>query len=303
MYGFVPMEHNARFETKIVNGIEREYLVADGLVSKKFPFANEILERDGEKAQSMELIWETLDGNYVADLDEYVITNAEFDALCFLGDSHRPAMIGGAIQKYSFKPIKFEVKALMDEYKQELLEGGKNLSDKVEVKDNEVVEPVVVEETVVEVVTYTQEQYDEMQTKLTESATALAEMTDKFNTLQEKFDSVEQELTGTQIAFGLLEKEKNTIAQEVGALKEFKSQVETKEKSEYVNSVSNLTRNEKKEILDNVDKYSIDTLKEEVAKVVGMKSIQFSTTEVIRDVIVNTDETDAQKSYSKYLKG
>ena len=129
MYGFIPEDNNARFEMKTVNGVEREYLVADGIIVNKFAKAKEILDRDSEKGQSMELVRETLDGYYEKKDDQFVITSAEFDALCILGDSKIPAMVGGAIEKIQFTAMKFELQELINELKLELKneKGGNGL--------------------------------------------------------------------------------------------------------------------------------------------------------------------------------
>lgn len=129
MYGFIPEDNNARFEMKTVNGVEREYLVADGIIINKFAKAKEILDRDSEKGQSMELVRDTLDGYYEKKEDQFVITSADFDALCILGDSKIPAMTGGAIEKIQFTAIKFELQELINELKLEMKneKGGNGL--------------------------------------------------------------------------------------------------------------------------------------------------------------------------------
>jgi hypothetical protein len=126
MYGFVPEKNNARFEFKTVNGVAREYLVCDGIIVNKFANAKEILDRDIEKGQSMELVKETFEGYYEKDADQFVVTNAHFDALCFLGDKKMPAMIGGAIEKVHFSAIKYEIEQIM----KEIEKGGNGLDIK-----------------------------------------------------------------------------------------------------------------------------------------------------------------------------
>lgn len=129
MYGFIPEDNNARFEMKTVNGVEREYLVADGIIVNKFAKAKEIIDRDSEKGQSMELVRESLDGYYEKKDDQFVITSADFEALCILGDSKIPAMTGGAIEKIQFTAIKFELQELINELKLEMKneKGGNGL--------------------------------------------------------------------------------------------------------------------------------------------------------------------------------
>lgn len=114
-YGLMPETNNARFEKKTVNGVEREYLVADGLVWNKFDTAREILDRDEIKGQSMELLLESFDGYYDQKADQFVVTSAELEGLCMLGDSKMPAMVGGAIEKTQFTNIKYQLQSLMED--------------------------------------------------------------------------------------------------------------------------------------------------------------------------------------------
>lgn len=126
MYGFVPEKNNARFEFKEINGVNREYLVCDGIIVNKFAKAKEILDRDIEKGQSMELVRETFEGYYEKEEDQFVVTNAQFEALCFLGDKKIPAMVGGAIEKVQFSAIKYEIEQIM----KDLEKGGNGLDIK-----------------------------------------------------------------------------------------------------------------------------------------------------------------------------
>lgn len=101
MYGFIPKDCNSRFEFKTIDGVKREYLVADGIISRKFNNISDIFDKTTYKNQSMELLKEDFDGYYDNDNDQFIVTNASFDALCILGDKMTPAMVGGAFEKYS----------------------------------------------------------------------------------------------------------------------------------------------------------------------------------------------------------
>lgn len=122
-YGVVLEDNNAKFEMKTINGVEREYLTCDGKIWNKFSHAKDIIDRDGEKGQSMELVRESLDGYYVQETDEYIVTSAQFEALCILGDSKIPAMVGGTIEKTQFTTyMKNETQAMLEELKLEYAE-------------------------------------------------------------------------------------------------------------------------------------------------------------------------------------
>jgi hypothetical protein len=122
MYGIIPESNNARFEMKTVDGVEREYLVADGIMFNKFSKAKEILDRDISKYQSMELDRKSFAGTYDKASDSFIVTKAKFEALCILGDTKRPAMVGGLIEKVNFSTARFEVTEMLASFKAEMLE-------------------------------------------------------------------------------------------------------------------------------------------------------------------------------------
>lgn len=101
-YGMIPAEHNAHFETRYgEDGVEREYLVCDGLIWRKFPEVEEIFDRDsGYKSQSMELQHSSVEG-YKNDEGLFVFTNAKFEGACLLGENVTPAMVSSTIERFS----------------------------------------------------------------------------------------------------------------------------------------------------------------------------------------------------------
>ena len=407
MYGFVPENHNARFETKICkDGVEREFLVADGIIVNKFAKAKEILDRDEVKSQSMELVRESFEGNYDKENDQYVVTNAEFDALCFLGDSRLPAMVGGAIEKMQFSSLKFELQEIMKDF----TKGGGELLNIEKLKEILVDYEYVSTEFVADLETkldtfetieslqeildienkaqfaltvlvqldmldkevrgletyidYWKDEYprfnmqdaklDEMQVfcfdykdykeigftfeKVGEEFKVNKES--KFNvawqpTMLESGDSsdmnvfsvIKEEIATTINKFESVISEKATefetaltsalesqkteyetklseVGTELDSLKQYKTDVETKTKTEYVKNVENLSDFEKEEILSKVSEFSMEQITDEVAKIVGKKMIKFSAGEIVVDTLPrSTEDNRAKKSYDCLFQG
>ena len=97
-YGLIPESCNPRWITKLCDdGKEREFLQVDALMWTKFSDATMIMNRDIEKAHSMELKDDTVDG-YEDDDGNFVFTKFSFDGCCVLGDGHSPAMVNSNIQ-------------------------------------------------------------------------------------------------------------------------------------------------------------------------------------------------------------
>lgn len=131
-FGFVPPNPDFDFEMVNTELGELEYLVTYGYVWNKFE-GSELF--DEAKNHSMELLPETLDGDWV-DKDDgqggWKITTATFDALCVLGDSHAPAMAGSMIEKFSHKfnkksSLKRQFEEVFGEYSRVENEGGEQM--------------------------------------------------------------------------------------------------------------------------------------------------------------------------------
>ncbi|MCY7947025.1 hypothetical protein P8891_05910 [Bacillus atrophaeus] len=116
-YGVIPAENKARFEMRYSDGVEREYLVAEGLLWKKFSEVEEIFDKNGGfKSQSMELEPSSIDG-YFNDHGIFVFTKAKFEGACILGEGVTPAMIGSTIERFSAsKGIGEELGEMLSEF-------------------------------------------------------------------------------------------------------------------------------------------------------------------------------------------
>lgn len=156
-WGTIPEDNNARFEMMYgEDGVEREYLVAEGLLWKKFPEVEEIFDRDGGyKSQSMEIFPPSAQG-YVNERGLFVFTEAKFEGACILGEDVTPAMISSRIEKFSMADnIKQELSEMLREFNQyySSTKGDKNLENPKQETENlepEVAtqeEPVATEQT------------------------------------------------------------------------------------------------------------------------------------------------------------
>lgn len=97
-YGVIPESCNPRWFVKMCDdGHEREFLQVDALLWTKFDDSSDIIMRDSEKAQSMELSISSIEG----EEDEngiFHFSKFKFDGCCILGDDKTPAMTGANIK-------------------------------------------------------------------------------------------------------------------------------------------------------------------------------------------------------------
>lgn len=147
-YGMIPPDNNAHFEFRYgEDGVEREYLVCEGLLWRKFTTVEEIFNRDGGfKSQSLEIKPDSVEG-YHNDFGQFVYTNGKFEGLCILGENVTPAMVNSTIERFSVSDNN-----ITNEFSDMLKEFSYHFS-KIEKGDEEVLDKEPVIEPVVEPVT------------------------------------------------------------------------------------------------------------------------------------------------------
>jgi hypothetical protein len=137
VYGIIPETNNATFEVRNIDGVEREYLVCDGLLYNKFPEAVEIFDRDGSKSQSMELESSSIEGKFDKK-GVYEFSKFKFEAACILGEGVTPAMTGSLIEKFSVSTMQEQMSELLAEFNNNFTsyatskEGGETVDKKLE---------------------------------------------------------------------------------------------------------------------------------------------------------------------------
>lgn len=91
-------DNNAHFEIRTCDdGIEREFLVVDGIIWNMFEDSSEIINRDIVKNHSMELHEPSIDG-YEDENGCFHFTKFSFRAACILGNDVEPAMINSTVE-------------------------------------------------------------------------------------------------------------------------------------------------------------------------------------------------------------
>lgn len=115
-YGVIPEKNNARWERMSgTDGIERDYLVVDAIVWKKFDDAVDILSRDIKKGQSMEL--SSVYSGHFNDDGLFVFDQFKFDGCAILGDNVEPAMNSAKVEmQFSMNNLKESISQMLKEY-------------------------------------------------------------------------------------------------------------------------------------------------------------------------------------------
>lgn len=117
-YGLIPESCNPRWVIKTADdGEEREYLRVDAVLWTKFSDSINIMERDSEKSESMELNIESVDGYEDEETGLFYFTKFKFDGCCLLGEGVEPAMIGA---NATIKEVQFTLSEFVENLQSEL---------------------------------------------------------------------------------------------------------------------------------------------------------------------------------------
>lgn len=298
-YGFVSPDAKVWFQDfqdtdDFGNAIIRTYLMTTGFLwTGQFEQAQQVLDDNG-KPHSMELDEESLQGHWSTNIKEnmdfFIINDAIFSKLCILGDDVEPCFEGSGITAPdisasftlddNFKNSLFE---MMKELKY-ALKGGNTVAD---IKNNTTTEENEVTPTV-EFTEDVSEQNDSPSVEQNEESSF--EKKDDDDKKEEKTSEVEkddndddQDKDDDKEKYALLEKEYNTLKadfnsleKEVISLREFKQNIENKEKDDLINQFYMLSEEDKKDVVENKSKYTFDEIKSKLAVICFEKKVNFN---------------------------
>ncbi len=281
-YGFVDLNAKVWFQKFLDNGVEHEYLVTEGyLWTGQYPEARRVIEKGNN--QSMELDEKNINAHWTKDKNGkqqfFIINEAIISKLCILGENEEPCFEGASIRKAQFSfegSLKEQLFSMMNEIKNILEEGGTSMD--LDNKPAEVVEtPVeeVVEETAVEEAPATVEAPVEepvVETPVEEPAAeepATQEEVVAYN-LEEIPEYVE-----LNTKYASLVEDYNSIMAEITSLREFKRQIERKDKEAMIAQFYMLSDEDKKDVRENIDTYSIDDIEAKLSVICVRNKVKF----------------------------
>ena len=311
------------------NKITREYLMTTGyLWTGQYEEAKRVIEKGN--GQSMELDEDTLDGHWSTDsksgMDFFIINDAIFSKLCILGEDVEPCFEGASVTapqvSKSFTKVDENFKQTLFTMMQDLkfaLEGGKDmeLEEKVtnEEEITEAAEEVVEENETEEVI----ENEDSIETETTsiEEAPAAeyeakeaeegetpseeidepAEEEETEETTEPEVEAEEAEIEEEEVAE---ESEPETVSvEEYSALKAkyeelltFKNAIEKEKKENLINSFWMLSDEDKKDVKENIDNYSLDDIEAKLSIICVRKKVNFDS----EDSAENKNNTEEENT-------
>ena len=301
-YGFVSPDAKVWFKDftetdDFGNEVVRTYLMTTGyLWTGQFEETQAVINQG--RPQSMELDEQTLDGHWAKDIKEnmefFIINDAIFSKLCILGDDVEPCFEGSGVTapqvSTSFtldKEFKQTLFNMMSELR-EALEGGKVVTN-VEKNAPETEETTVLETE------FTAENQDNVNESSSidndvnseESAEATFEKKEEEEEDTEDQEEVtedndededddQKKYTALEEKYTALETEYNALNEEVIELREFKANIENQQKDALINEFYMLSDEDKKDVIENKAKYTLEEIESKLAVICFKKKVNFN---------------------------
>lgn len=277
-YGFVAPDAKVwfqDFEDMDERGIKttRTYLVTDGyLWTGQFEECRSLLTN--AKSQSMELDSETLNGEWSNAVNNnyelFIINDAIFSKLCILGDDVEPCFEGASIApktyNLDFQKTLFSMVKDLQEIKSEGRANSMN-TEIIENNDLNAAEPAAA-------TTFTENEKNQENL----GSNVQEELSKNENTITaEQFSLLSQENEKLKNENAELVEKYSKLEQDYSELLTFKKNVENEKKDELIKSFYMLSNEDKKDVMENKEKYSLDEIEAKLSVICFRKKINFTS--------------------------
>lgn len=297
-YGFVDINAKVWFQKfQDDDGVIREYLLTEGYIwSDIYPESKRIIEQGNN--QSMELNKNSVKGNWTDALNSkdrfFIINEAIIEKLCILGENYEPCFEGAQIKAHfslndEFAQLKNAMYSMMQELN--LSKGGTNMAEE---KTEDLIIGVAVEEVptaektpaIEETPVITEENTEnfeknpdetepvepvEIKETVEEQKYNLEEISE-YVELKNKFDTLTSD-------YAALKEQYDTLSAEIEPLKEFKLVAEREKKQAMINKFFMLSDEDKKDVIDNIDSYSLDDIEAKLSVICVRNKVNFNLEE------------------------
>lgn len=292
-YGFVDINAKVWFQKfQDDDGVIREYLLTEGYIwSDIYPESKRIIEQGNN--QSMELNKDSVKGNWTDSLNSkdrfFIINEAIIEKLCILGENYEPCFEGAQIKAHfslndEFAQLKNAMYSMMQELN--LSKGGTNMAEKTDdlvvgVAVEEIPTPAVEETPVIteekvenfEKIPDETEQVESVEIKETvEEQNYNLEEISEYVELKNKFDTLTSD-------YAALKEQYDALSAEIEPLKEFKLVAEREKKQAMINKFFMLSDEDKKDVIDNIDSYSLDDIEAKLSVICVRNKVNFNLEE------------------------
>ena len=323
-YGFVDLNARVWFQKFVDDGVEHEYLCTEGFLwTGQYPEVKRVIEKGNN--QSMELDEELTKGSWTFDdnqnYDFFIINEAVISKLCILGEDTEPCFEGARIE--SFDKIQFSLEDGFKNKVYSLIKQMKNIlteEDNPMPADNEQLEEEVAEEekaAEAEEAAPAEESENPSPEEVEEPEEEAAEEEPTSEEEPKEEEKVEEEVPEVPAEFKLEEvpeyielSQKYAEAQEtisslqstidelnstITELTNYKLSIEKEKKFNLINTFYMLSDEDKQDVVENIDKYSLDDIEAKLSVICVRKKVSFGLDESqkLPETAVNIDDAGA----------
>lgn len=319
-YGFVDLAAPVYFQKFNEGGIIRDYLMTEGYIwTGQYPEAKRIIDRGNN--QSMEFDEDSFKGAWAKDNNQqyefFIINEAIIKNLCILGEDVEPCFEGATIT--GMQDLKTRMFSLIDQMKEILSKGGTPMPTEEENKVLETEEQPVTEEEVAETEPVVEEEAAaELETQEEEAAPAEeAAVAEEEATVEEEAETeeaAEEEEAPAGIdeatyAAVVAERDellalRTSLESQISELTAFKKAVERKQKQEMIDSFYMLSDNDKKDVLENIDTYSLDDIEAKLSIICVHNKVSFNNDETspVESTTYNLSDSAEDEAVPAWIK-
>ena len=310
-YGFVSPDAKVWFQTfndidDFGNEIKREYLVTTGyLWTGQYEECKKAL--DG-RPHSMELDNDSLEGKWSTDnstgMDFFIVNDATFSKLCILGDDVEPCFEGSSITSPattfskvddSFKhtlfsmmeDLKFALKGGNEQVTQEgtmveqpIEENTENLDSSnesiVNENDTSIEEPTAESVESPETEFKNQDEKDKDEQDKDDNKDSNSEKSEDSEKSDDKDDEDKKKYSLLEIEYNELKTKFDLLQAKCEELEKVTTSYEREKKEELINKFYMLDDEDKKDVKDNIDKYSLDDIESKLSVICVRKRVSFA---------------------------
>ena len=301
-YGFVDLNAKVWFQWfQDYDGITREYLCTEGwLWTGQFPECARVITQGNNHSMELSENPNYLDAYWTKDKNGnkefFIINEAIISKLCILGEEFEPCFEGGSIEapKIEFSledSFKEQLFSMMKEIKNILNEGGANMVDNE--KTSVVEEPVVADPAPVDDTPVVDEPAEPVQEPVAEEPVVdgepatepvepeAAPVAEKEYSLEEipEYIELQTNYADLETRFNELTTAHEALKAEHATLVEFKANVDKKEKEALIASFYMLSDELKKDVVDNIDTYSLEDIEAKLSILCVRNKVSFDLEE------------------------
>lgn len=334
-YGYIDSQAKVWFQKfQDADGVIREYLMTEGQIwTGIYPESQRIIEKGNNQSMELGKVQGSWTGSNNSNERFFIINEAVIDKLCILGENFEPCFEGAQIMSEfalgQITQLRQNIYTLLDNIKGGLanqMAENKNLNNEPE---NQIVEP---DNSYAKNKENEEPEKNQDQNKTTnEPDDSKKNQKSEGNSEQENKDKKKKEYNLSEITeyvelkakydnlatdFAVLKKTNEDLTAEIEPLRDFKLKADRKSKEDIISKFFMLSDEDKKDVSENIDKYSLEDIESKLSVIAFRKKVNFdldpdnaskkddsAPTSFNLNNIAKQEDTNALPDWVKAVKG